>query len=242
MKLIEGKTYKQWAEHFGMKLGSVYIMHHRGNLIPRIKGTYKRKTKPKKLLDGKTVDEWVEILKIGNSSVKKYHKLGLLAKIQSGEFVPGNTKHLVRGRTLKYWGDKLGITRERARQLDEDGYLEARIDGAGPRQANNSKHMQKCKARREEAVKQYIPGEKVIEFAKRIGVGYSVALEWLNKEGVKRTKQGDRKKSQKYKGKIEDEKLQCGTCKYFMAKKRYKCELGKFALDKKWGGCSKHEL
>lgn len=240
--LIQGKTVREWADHFGITVGAVYLSIYRGNFESRVNGTYQRKHNPKKIYEGKTLDEWSEILGMHYGTVQKYAKKKVLSKILSGEYKTGNCRHLVRGKTLRYWGDKLGITRERARQLDEDGYLEARIDGAGPRQADNSRYMMEAKKRREEAVEKYIPGEKVVDFAKRLGVKYPLALSWLNKEGVKRTSQGYRKKAQKYKERIKDEKKQCKACKYFKVKSPYWCELGKFCVNKKWGGCSKHEL
>jgi hypothetical protein len=240
--LIQGKTVKEWAEHFKVQPITIYMQIRRGTLEARINGTYKRtRVSPAKKYEGKTIAEWAEIIGLSKDATYRYAKLGVLQDIVDGKYITGNVKHLVLGHTLKYWGDKLGMTRERARQLDDQGLLIGRINGEPPRQPDYSRQKAETLERYKELASKYVPGEGFTVFAKRMKLNVGNTRIALMKAGVKFQKQSERMEELGYTDSAEF--ATCQTCKHFkLPGPRYRCELGNFAITTKYGVCKKHEV
>ena len=142
--IVRGKTVRQWAAEFGVSIPAVYVWLYNGTLESRIDGTFvspERKPYPSRVHFGKTVSEWAVELKCSIPHVRLLVKEGRLEDVASGKS-PVYRRRLVMGQTLRHWADLLGISRERARQLADDGKLIPRIKGEViPRKPYNGKRM-----------------------------------------------------------------------------------------------------
>jgi len=143
--VVRGKTVRQWAAEFGVSAAAVYFWLYNGTLESRIDGTFvppERKPYPAKKHFGKTASEWAAELKCSVAHVHQLVREGRLADVVSGKS-PVYKRRMVMGQTLRHWADTLGISRERARQLDDRGRLIPRINGeVVPRKPHKGKRVE----------------------------------------------------------------------------------------------------
>lgn len=174
--LVRGKTISEWSEILGIKLFTAWMRYRRGTLEASIDG---KTFRTKLVYNGLSAKDIQERLGVCSASAYKYLKDGTVGARLDGKPIPRNNPPppvIIDNMTTADCQKALGgVTRERVRQLKENGLLRHRLNGVNclkvAREAMNKQFQKKRKAIRD----QRLPGESISQLAKRLKMPYSTA-------------------------------------------------------------------
>lgn len=127
-EIIRGKTLKEWSKELKLSIARIYQLKRTNQLEARIDGTWKPNAKKIPTYFGKKIEEWAEHFKTTKHRVRHLIKnKELELAIKTGNFKKP-VGRIVQGKNLAQWAKKLGITRERTRQLANKNLLIERIN------------------------------------------------------------------------------------------------------------------
>jgi hypothetical protein len=117
---IDKTRYNHEVENLRFLCQKCHMKYHKQDMVYHSKY---------KLLYGKSMDEISTEFSVSYHNIYKLHKMGNLARfIKNPYTITPSTKFTRKfGLTLRELGDKLGVTRERARQLYYSGKIEKRL-------------------------------------------------------------------------------------------------------------------
>jgi len=175
--LVRGKTISEWSEILGIKLFTAWMRYRRGTLEASIDG---KTFRTKLFYNGLSVKDIQERLGVCSASAYKYIQDGTVGARLSGKPIPRKNPPppvIIDNMTTADCQKALGgVTRERVRQLKENGLLRRRLNGINclevARESMNKQFQERRKAIRD----QRMPGESISQLAKRLKMPYSTAL------------------------------------------------------------------
>jgi transposase len=171
--VIQGKTVKEWADHFGVTIMSVYLWIKKGTLKSRIKGTYVP-SYPRRV-SGMTYKELSKKFNVTVDTIARWGREGTLERRIAGENIPRKTgkpaADLIDGMNYHDLAEKLGgVSRQRVFQLKKKGFLRDRLNGVDLRAVGIKRFSESVQKKYRDILAQRQFGESITDLALRFGV------------------------------------------------------------------------